>query len=208
MSDLKREIAQNKPFSGPEEEALLNLLRTADCIERVMQHTTRQWGITSTQYNVLRILRGAHPEGLTCSSIGQRMITADPDVTRLVARLKALKLVRQQRDKRDRRIHWTHISDAGLALLQEMDGMVRKMPRTILGHLDPSDLNEFIRLLELARQHCADTREQVSCEGTNQAATPVSCDGTADAPSNRSCLPESGPGSGSENTKAAQVTRG
>ena len=88
MTGLKLEIAQERPFSSQEEEALLNLLRTSDCLQRAFHCKTRNWGLTSTQYNVLRILRGAQPRGLTCSAIGGRMITADPDITRLLARLK------------------------------------------------------------------------------------------------------------------------
>lgn len=173
MPDLKREIAQQRPFSSPAEEALLNLMRTADCVGRTMQRAIRQWGITSTQYNVLRILRGAQPEGLTCSAIGDRMITADPDITRLLARLKALKLLRQQRDKRDRRVVWTQISPAGLELLAEMDPVIQKMPGEMLGHLTPRELLEFVRLLEVARAPCLET----GLETGLQAATPVTCDG-------------------------------
>ena len=170
MSKLKHEIAQNRPFSSPAEEALLNLLRTADCVGRAGHRATRRWGVTSTQYNVLRILRGAHPEGLTCSAIGDRMITADPDITRLLARLKALKLIRQQRDKRDRRVVWTFISPAGLELLAEMDPTVRRMPQEILGHLNEAELAEFIRLLEIARAHCQDGNAAVSCDGNKESA--------------------------------------
>ena len=166
MSELKREIAQERPFSGPEEEALLNLLRTADCLNRAIQRRTRTFGITATQYNVLRILRGSQPLGLTCSAIGDRMITAEPDITRLLARLKALKLIRQQRDKRDKRVIWTQISSAGLELLAEMDPMVLKSPGELLGHLGNDQLGQLIRLLELARQRCGDAQAQVSCDGT------------------------------------------
>ena len=84
MASLKHEIAQERPFSSPEEEALLNLMRTADCLQRAFQRVSREWGVTTTQYNVLRILRGSHPQGLTCSAIGDRMITAEPDITRLL----------------------------------------------------------------------------------------------------------------------------
>src|SRR5258708_27502298 len=101
MAALKHEIAQERPFSSDEEEAFLNLMRTTDCLHRAFQHKTRDWGVTSTQYNVLRILRGAQPHGLTCAAIGDRMITAEPDITRLLGRLKILKLIKQQRDKRD-----------------------------------------------------------------------------------------------------------
>src|SRR3954452_359868 len=84
VTTLKNEIAQERPFSGPEEEALLNLLRSADCLERAMQRKIRAWEITLTEYNVLRIRRGSQPQGLTCSAIRDRMITAEPDITRLL----------------------------------------------------------------------------------------------------------------------------
>ena len=165
MAGLKREIAQERPFSSKEEEAFLNLLRTSDCLQRAFQHSTREWGVTSTQYNVLRILRGAHPQGLTCSAIGDRMITAEPDITRLLARMKVLKLIKQQRDKRDRRVVWTQISTAGLELLGKMDAEIIKMPQELLGHLSHKELDELIRLLELARKNFTDTQAPVSCTG-------------------------------------------
>jgi len=165
MTSLKQEIVQDPPFASVEEEALLNVMRTSDSLHRAFHQKTRKWGITSTQYNVLRILRGAHPNGLTCSAIGDRMITAEPDITRLLARLKALKLIRQQRDKQDRRAVWTHISAAGLALLSEMDPVILKAPKELLGHLNTQELREFIRLLELARKSEEDGRSPVSCTG-------------------------------------------
>ncbi len=179
MTNLKQEIVQNRPFSSLAEEALLNLLRTADCLGRAMQRATRAWGVTSTQYNVLRILRGAHPRGLTCSAIGDRMITADPDITRLLARLKALKFVRQQRDKRDRRVLWNHISSTGLDLLAEMDATVQEFPRQLLGHIGDEALSQFVHHLELARERC------------NDLATPVACDGKSNGTA-ESCQPEIG----------------
>jgi DNA-binding MarR family transcriptional regulator len=167
VPDLKHEIAQKRPFSSIAEEALLNLMRTSDCLVRSMQRATRRWGITSTQYNVLRILRGAYPEGLTCSAIGDRMITADPDITRLLARLKTGKLVRQQRDRHDKRIVWTHIAPAGLALLGEMDPVIQRMPSEMLGHLSNTELAEFVRLLELARMPSQDSAKHVTCDGSS-----------------------------------------
>jgi DNA-binding MarR family transcriptional regulator len=151
MTGLKHEIAQERPFSSQEEEALLNLLRTSDCLQRAFHCKTRNWGLTSTQYNVLRILRGAQPRGLTCSAIGGRMITADPDITRLLARLKGLKLIRQRHDSQDRRVVWTQISEAGLELLREMDPAINRIPGELLGHLNGDELAQLIRLLELAR---------------------------------------------------------
>jgi len=151
MASLKLEIVQELPFSSPAEEAFLNVLRTSDCLNRAFHRITRGWGLTSTQYNVLRILRGAHTQGLTCSAIGSRMITAEPDITRLLARLKTLKLVEQHRDAEDRRVVWTHISASGLELLRKMDPVIDQGPIELLGHLSKVELTELIRLLELAR---------------------------------------------------------
>jgi DNA-binding MarR family transcriptional regulator len=176
MAALKQEIAQQQPFSGPEEEALLNVMRSADCLERAFQQRTRQWGITSTQYNVLRILRGAQPQGLNCTAIGDRMITAVPDITRLLARLAALKLILRQRDRRDRRVMWTRISAAGLELLRQMDPVILQAPRDLLGHLNRKELAELTRLLELARRPCTDGNGSVACDGGPSTGA-VSCDG-------------------------------
>jgi DNA-binding MarR family transcriptional regulator len=168
MASLKAEIEQQRPFSSREEEAFLNLLRTSDCLERAFQRKIRGWGVTSTQYNVLRILRGAQPGGLTCAAIGRRMIAAEPDITRLLARLKALKLIGQRRDRRDRRVVWTQISAAGLELLRAMDPVSASVPAELLGHMTAQELSEFIRLLELARAPREEAGAQsVSCEGKN-----------------------------------------
>lgn len=155
MANLKLEILQEPPFSSVEEEAILNLLRTSDCLNRAFLQKIRGWGLTATQYNVLRILRGAKSDGLPCAAIGDRMIAAEPDITRLLARLKRLKLVRQHRDRHDRRVVLTQITESGLALLHAMDPVVRSAPKELLGHLRRDDLTEMIRLLELARQSCA-----------------------------------------------------
>lgn len=160
MSKLKHEIQQKAPFSGLEEEAVLNLFRTSDFFQRAFHHNARDWGVTSTQYNVLRILRGAEPQGLQCAAIGTRMITAEPDITRILARLKALKLVRQHRDQADRRVVWTRISEAGLGLLREMDPLIQRLPGSLLGHMSNSELKEMIRLLELARIPCVGNAAQ------------------------------------------------
>jgi DNA-binding MarR family transcriptional regulator len=152
MAGLKAEIVQKRPFASLEEEALLNLMRSSDFLHRAFHRETRDWGVTSTQYNILRILRGAQPSGLTCAAIGSRMITAEPDITRLLATLKALKLIRQQRDRKDRRVVWTQISQAGLDLLLTMDPVIDRVPRQLLGHMSKQELTELIRLLELARK--------------------------------------------------------
>jgi DNA-binding MarR family transcriptional regulator len=166
LTSLKQEIAQRQPFASVEEEALLNLMRTADAVQRAFHRSVKDWHVTSTQYNVLRILRGAHPEGLTCAAIGERMITAEPDITRLLSRLKTLKLIKQRRDRHDRRVVWTQISDSGLELLTSMDPEIEKLPVELLSHMNRAELKEFIRLLELARK--ADGKS-VTCDGSEKA---------------------------------------
>jgi DNA-binding MarR family transcriptional regulator len=152
MAGLKSEIEQQRPFSSIQEEALLNLMRTSDAVNRAFHRKTRDWGVTSTQYNVLRILRGAEPRGLTCAAIGRRMITAEPDITRLLGRLKTLKLIRQRRDPKDRRVVWTQISAAGLELLRQMDPVINRTPLELLENMSEDEVADLIRLLELARK--------------------------------------------------------
>jgi DNA-binding MarR family transcriptional regulator len=169
LVSLKQEIEQQKPFVSAAQEALLNLLRTADALQREMHLMIKPWGITSTQYNVLRILRGAQPQGLTCSAIGVRMITADPDITRLIARLKGMKLVRQQRDKQDRRVVWNHIAPEGLKLLEQMDPAIERGPEELFTNLSESDRLELIRLLELLRSSRGIGR--ATCDGNHDSET-------------------------------------
>ena len=131
-------------------------MRTSDCLQRAFQHKARDWGLTSTQYNVLRILRGAQPEGLPCAALGERMIAKEPDITRLLRRLKGLKLINQHRDRQDRRVVMTQISEAGLDLLRAMDPVIQTFPLELLGHIGRQELADMIRLLESARQSCVE----------------------------------------------------
>ena len=106
----KEEIPKGKPSRSLGEEAFLNLQRTADAFMRGFEETLRPFGLTQTQYNVLRILRGARPHGLPCRELGERMITRDPDVTRLLDRLETRGLVARSRDAKDRRVIFTRIT--------------------------------------------------------------------------------------------------
>ncbi len=152
---LREEIGQKRPFRSMEEEALLNILRTADRLALTIQKKLRPYGITMTQYNVLRILRGAGPDGLTCSTIGSLMVAHDPDITRLLGRLEKLKLVRRRRNKRDRRQVCTQISEKGLERLAELDEFVDQTNRELLGHLSAESMQQMIGLLEQAREFAA-----------------------------------------------------
>lgn len=152
MTSLKLEIVQEKPFTSRQEEAFLSLLRTTDCLQRAFHLGIRKQGLTSTQYNVLRILRGSQPHGLTCSAIGERMITAVPDITRLLARLKSADLIQQERDTQDRRIVRTQISAKGLELLQQMDPLIEHLPMELFRHMQEKDVQQLISLLEEVRR--------------------------------------------------------
>jgi DNA-binding MarR family transcriptional regulator len=176
MASLRSEIEQQRPFTSPEEESFLNLVRSSDCLQRAFQRKTRGWGVTPTQYNVLRILRGAEPDGLTCAAIGRRMIAADPDITRLLNRLKALKLVRQRRDRHDRRVVWTQISEAGLELLNGMDPVVQRAPIEMLGHMSSEELAAMSRLLELARANCMVSEQETAANSAERSGKPATID--------------------------------
>ena len=135
---------------GLEERVFISLFRTADLLARNIEKLLKGSDISPTQYNVLRILRGS-PEGLTCSEIGQRMISRDPDITRLLDRLEKRTLVSRCRDTKDRRMVLTRISPQGLRLLGELDGPLSEIHRNQLGHLGREGLHSLEGLLEKAR---------------------------------------------------------
>jgi len=148
---LRAELRQTTPFASREQEAYLALLRTADALQSRTELTMKEFCLTGTQYNALRILRGAGPDGLPCSEIGERMITRDPDITRLLNRLEQRGLVERTRDRRDGRVVHGKISAAGQKLLREMQGPIEKEGREMLRHVSQAELRKLIRLLELVR---------------------------------------------------------
>ncbi|HYL80097.1 MAG TPA: MarR family transcriptional regulator [Candidatus Acidoferrum sp.] len=151
VSRLQAEIKQKKPFRLLEEEAFVNLERTADALLQGVAETLKADGLSPTQYNVLRILRGAEPGGLACREIGERMINRDPDVTRLLDRLEARRLVIRARHREDRRVITTRITAEGLRLLKGLDAPIAHAHTRQLGHLGRARLRRLIDLLELAR---------------------------------------------------------
>lgn len=148
---LQKEIKQSRPFVSLPEEAFLNLQRTASALLQALTRFLRTHDLTPTQYNVLRILRGSHPETLTCGDIGNRMVTPDPDVTRLLDRLEKRGLVTRTRDTVDRRVVRATITEGGLELLERLDGPVPAWLEEVLGHLPEEELHSMITLLERAR---------------------------------------------------------
>ena len=148
---LQRDLQQSVPFASIHAEALLNLLRTADHLQRKLRLTLKPHGITDTQYNVLRILRGAGAQPLPCSDIGERLISQVPDITRLLDRMERNGLIRRDRDLKDRRIVLSRITPAGLAKLKELTGILDRCVETMLEHLSRKELFQMISLLEDAR---------------------------------------------------------
>jgi DNA-binding MarR family transcriptional regulator len=148
---LAGEIRQAKPFGSVEEEALLNLMRTASVLGGAEADALKPYELSLPQYNILRILRGAGPQGLACQEIAERMIARDPDVTRLLDRLETRALIQRARSSEDRRVVVTKIAEAGLKLLASIDTELRDLPKKLLGRLGEKRLRVLIGLLERAR---------------------------------------------------------
>jgi DNA-binding MarR family transcriptional regulator len=151
VRSLQDELKQKVPFSSLEEETYLGLLRTADALQARAELKFKEFGLTGTQYNALRILRGAGPEGMPCSEIGERMITHDPDITRLLDRLQKRGFVKRSRNQQDRRVICARITAAGFKLLRDMDAPIGKHNRDMLQHVEAQKLRELIALLQVVR---------------------------------------------------------
>jgi len=149
---LQQEIQQTRPFELIEEEAMLNIVRTAEVLQRAIADFLDGFGLSSAQYNVLRILRGAGPAGATCSQIGKRMLTHDPDITRLLDRMEARGLISRARDGADRRAVITRITEAGLALAGEIDQPLKKFFQTRLGTIGRDGFVSLTAQLEKVRE--------------------------------------------------------
>jgi DNA-binding MarR family transcriptional regulator len=147
---LRDEIKKREPFECPEQEAALNVARTADHLAADFARLFKEYAISGSQYNVLRILRG-EGEALPCQEIAARMITQLPDITRLVDRLEAAGLVKRARTRADRRVVLIQITPRGLQLLAKLDEPVLALHRRQLGHLSRDEIAELNRLLEKAR---------------------------------------------------------
>ena len=134
-----------------EDTIFISLQRTADSLGLEAEQLLKPHGLTGTQYNVLRILRGAEPTGLPCSGIGERMISHDPDMTRLLDRMEKRGLIVRQRQTDDRRVIKTRITPAGLTLLKSLDQPVRELHKRQFHHLPTARLKTLAQLLEEVR---------------------------------------------------------
>ena len=150
MGKLRQEIKQRAPMSASQ-EAHLSIQRTADWLTRKTVELLKPYDLSPTQYNVLRILRGAEPSGLPCGEIGERLVTREPDITRLLDRMASRDLVTRERSESDRRVVVTRITRGGLDLLSELDGEITAVHKRQFEQLEPSEIAELIRLLEIVR---------------------------------------------------------
>jgi DNA-binding MarR family transcriptional regulator len=151
MKTKDGEAKQKQLVYSRQQDAVVSILRTANYLRRFSSPVFEQHDITSQQFNVLRILRGAGLEGLPTLDIAERMIEEAPGITRLLDRLERKKLVRRERPSDNRRQVLCYITKRGLDLLQELDTPVRAQDKQALHRLDESEIEELIRLLELAR---------------------------------------------------------
>ena len=149
---LRDEIKQTKPFASLEQEALLSIERTAAVLGHALAEAIKSFGVTSTQYNVLRILRGAGERGLCRNEVRERLVAQVPDVTRLLDRLQAMGLVVRERGAADRRLVTTRITREGLRLLERLDAPILEIHRRQLGHVGERNLRTLITLLASARR--------------------------------------------------------
>jgi DNA-binding MarR family transcriptional regulator len=152
MTRLREEIKQTRPFASLEQEAYLSMGRTWSMLEHGMLEALKPHGITPTQYNVLRILRGAGARGLCRSEVMERMIARVPDATRLLDRMESAGLIDRHRDTEDRRFVNTRITKEGLRLLGELETVVSTLHERQFTALGDDDLQRLIELLGLARE--------------------------------------------------------
>jgi DNA-binding MarR family transcriptional regulator len=148
---LQKELRQTKPFGSREEEVYLNIQLTAERLWWGINETLKSSELTPTQYNVLRILRGAGLAGASCSEISERLVTKDSDITRLLDRLETRGLISREREAKDRRIIMARITEEGLRLLSELDKPIERCHRRQLGHMGEKQLATLSRLLDASR---------------------------------------------------------
>lgn len=148
---LAKEIRQTKPFQSREEEAFLNLGRTWEFLQKQVADLLKQHQLTSTQYNMLRILRGAGAEGLTCTQATERMLSPDPDITRLLDRMESQGLIRRDRTPEDRRVVIARITDRGIEAANRIDEPLHQLLQQSVGRIGRQRLLDLIDTLEALR---------------------------------------------------------
>ena len=148
---LQQELKKKRPFGSREEEATLNIVRTSDQLQIRFARLLREHGLTPSQYNVLRILRG-EGKPLPILEIASRTITVVPGITGLIDRLERAGFVHRLRCEKDRRVIYVALTDQGTKTLADLDEPLLALHRKLMGHLSQGDLKDLIRLLEKLRE--------------------------------------------------------
>jgi DNA-binding MarR family transcriptional regulator len=145
------DLIKQEHFASPAQEALLNVIVTGSWIMSQIAGALAPHDITPAQYNVLRILRGSHPDKMMCSAVGERLLDRTPDVTRLLNRLEAAGLIERRRAVQDRRIVEVNITQAGLDLLEALEERMQQMQADLMRHLSAEESRVLSDLLERLR---------------------------------------------------------
>lgn len=151
ISKLQQEIKQSKPFETLEREVFLNLARTTAVLTHRLEQEFKPFGLTLTQYNLLRIVRGAEESGILQGDIAERMVTSTPDIPRLLKRLETSNLIRRKPDTKDLRVLTVYLTTTGSQLLSEMDEFLREINGIFFSGLSRSELKKLNELLSAAR---------------------------------------------------------
>ncbi len=151
MGTLQEDLKQTKPFKCLEEETYLSIVRTAAVLEHRFAQALKRYKLTPTQYNVLRMLRGAGADGLCRNEVGERLVTNVPDVTRLLDRMEETGLIARRRSSSDRRYVTARISPRGLDLVNRLDASISAIHHEQLGHVDKRALRALVDLLTSVR---------------------------------------------------------
>ena len=151
-TSLREELKQRKPFTSLEQEAGLSVVRTSAMLVDAFERMLKPYGITATQYNVLRILRGAEPNGLCRNDLRDRMLTRMPDVTRLLDRMEESGLIGRARETNDRRMVMTRITPKGRRLLDDLEGPVANEHQRAFAGLTKEQMRALIAHLSVVRE--------------------------------------------------------
>jgi DNA-binding MarR family transcriptional regulator len=151
---LQHELKKKRPFDSPHQEAAISIVRTSDRLQIRFARLFREHGLTPSQYNILRILRG-EGKPLPILEIASRTITVVPGITGLIDRLEQAGFVNRLRCEKDRRVIYVALTDQGVTVLAALDEPLAQLHRKLLGHLAPAELKTLIELLEKVRTQMA-----------------------------------------------------
>jgi DNA-binding MarR family transcriptional regulator len=154
-ASLRQQLKKKGPFDSIEQEAMLSILRTSDLLENRLARLLREYDLTPSQYNAMRIMRG-EGEPMPCLEVAQRMIQVAPAITRVVDQLVTRRLINKHQSSHDRRVFLVELTAAGTRLLKKLDEPIQTLHQSLLGHVSKSDLKMLNGILEIARKGITD----------------------------------------------------